>query len=133
MHVSFNWHHHAVAYCPRKHSCSLNDTSHSGVSHKLNKNVERNMDEAVKKMKLYDGSHSNTNVIVALRVQHFASLPTDALMSVKDIAVLSGRSRTSLWRDVRRGILPPPVRIGLNAVRWCVGDVRQYLTGGHQQ
>ena len=70
---------------------------------------------------------------LSLRVQAFSLLPDVALLSANEITALSGRSRTSLWRDVRRGILPPPVRIGLNAVRWCVGDVRQYLTGGHQQ
>jgi predicted DNA-binding transcriptional regulator AlpA len=62
----------------------------------------------------------------------FDTLPDAALLTIRDISRLAGRSRTSLWRDVRDGRLPSPSRIGPNAVRWRVSDVRAYLNGGKE-
>ena len=59
----------------------------------------------------------------------FYILPDTALLTIKDISRLAGRSRTSLWRDVRAGRLPSPARIAPNTVRWRVADVRAYLCG----
>ena len=63
------------------------------------------------------------------RIQNFADLPNEALISVKEICLLSGRSRSSLWRDVKESRLPKPVSIGSNSVRWPAGAVREYLFG----
>ena len=59
----------------------------------------------------------------------FDEMPEAALLSAHDLAILSGRSRTSLWRDVASGRLPKPMRIGPNCVRWRVADARKYLVG----
>ena len=42
-----------------------------------------------------------------LRISNFDNLPDSALLSVKELIALSGRSRTSLWRvsDVRAFLL----------------------------
>ena len=64
------------------------------------------------------------------RLRQFNELPCEALLSAKDVVFLSGRSRTSLWRDVQRGRLSKPVRIGPSSVRWRVADIRDFLTGG---
>ena len=66
----------------------------------------------------------------ALRIKHFSKLPDKALLSAKEVVFLSGRSRSSLWRDVQRGGLARPVRIGPSTVRWRVADIRTFLTGG---
>ena len=63
------------------------------------------------------------------RLGDFARLPSNALISVKELTLLSGRSRTSLWRDVTRGSLAEPVKIGNRTVKWRVADVRQFLNG----
>jgi predicted DNA-binding transcriptional regulator AlpA len=65
-----------------------------------------------------------------LRLTGFDELPNAALLSASDLVTLSGRSRTSFWRDVNEGRLCKPVRLGPNCVRWRVGDVRKYLAGG---
>ena len=57
----------------------------------------------------------------------FDKLPDGALLSVREISHLTGRSRTSVWRDARDGRLASPVRLGRNSVRWRVGDVRRYM------
>ncbi len=64
------------------------------------------------------------------RLGNFAQLPGNALISAKELTLLSGRSRTSLWRDIMRGSLADPVKIGPHTVKWRVADVRQFLNGG---
>ena len=64
------------------------------------------------------------------RLTNFDKLPNQGLLSAKELAILSGRSRTSLWRDVTRGSLAEPVKIGNRTVKWRVADVRQFLNGG---
>jgi len=67
---------------------------------------------------------NNENDIVDLD-----SLPDGALISVRQLQALAQRSRVSMWRDVRDGRLPEPVKLGPNSIRWTVADARQYLTG----
>lgn len=67
----------------------------------------------------------------ANRLCNFDELPDSALLSTTEVIYLSGRSRTSVWRDVIRGSLAEPVRIGPQTVRWRVGDVRQFLKGDY--
>ena len=67
--------------------------------------------------------------IIPHRIQNFADLPNEALISAKEICLLSGRSRSSLWRDVKKSRLPKPISIGSNSVRWSAGAVREYLFG----
>ena len=55
---------------------------------------------------------------IPLRIQNFGDLPNEALISAKEICLLSGRSRSSLWRDVKKSRLPKPISIGSNSVRW---------------
>ena len=64
------------------------------------------------------------------RLSSFDKLPDQALLSAREVSQISGRSRTSLWRDVMRGSLADPVKIGSHTVKWRVVDVRQFLTGG---
>jgi predicted DNA-binding transcriptional regulator AlpA len=70
--------------------------------------------------------HTKTND----RLDHFNKLPDEALLSAKEVSQISGRSRTSLWRDVARGSLADPVKIGSHTVKWRVRDVKTFLNGG---
>ena len=63
------------------------------------------------------------------RIRNFAQLPDDALLSSNEISMLSGRSRSSIWRDVNSQRLPKPIALGLNSVRWTVKDIKSYLNG----
>jgi predicted DNA-binding transcriptional regulator AlpA len=64
-----------------------------------------------------------------LRISKFDDLPDSALISAKEIMTLTGRSRTSLWRDVLHGNLADPVLLGNRTVKWRASDVRQFLKG----
>ena len=65
----------------------------------------------------------------ANRLCNFDEFPDSLLLSTTEVMFLSGRSRTSIWRDVIRGSLAESVRLGPQTVRWRVGDVRQFLKG----
>jgi predicted DNA-binding transcriptional regulator AlpA len=72
----------------------------------------------------------NTKPSVIERVTVFDDLPDGALTDISEISALACRSRASIWRDVHDGRLAQPHKVGPNATRWYVGDVRNYLKGG---
>jgi predicted DNA-binding transcriptional regulator AlpA len=61
-------------------------------------------------------------------LETFPILPDEALIDIRVVCALRGRSRASNWRDVERGRLAPPVKVG-HSTRWRVGDVRAALAG----
>ena len=58
---------------------------------------------------------------------NFDFLPDSALIDVKTVAGVLGRSTTAIWRDSRTGRMPSPVRIGPACTRWNVGAIRRHL------
>lgn len=65
---------------------------------------------------------------VAGALETFPFLPDEALVDIRAVCALRGRSRASTWRDVTAGRLPKPVKVG-GSTRWRVGDVRAALAG----
>jgi len=63
------------------------------------------------------------------RLMAMGAAADDALVTVKDIALLSSRGVISVRRDVKRGLLPKPIVLGPQTHRWRLGDVRAYLKG----
>jgi prophage regulatory protein len=43
-----------------------------------------------------------------------------------------GYSDTSLWRDVRAGRFPKPIRLGPNRVGWDEGEINRWLEDRRQ-
>jgi predicted DNA-binding transcriptional regulator AlpA len=72
----------------------------------------------------------NIKPSVVERITVFDDLPDTALTDISEISALACRSRASIWRDVHEGRLTQPHKVGPNATRWNVGDVRRYLKGG---
>jgi predicted DNA-binding transcriptional regulator AlpA len=64
------------------------------------------------------------------RLELFDALPETAFVDNKLVCAVCDRSPSSIQRDVRSGRLAPPIKIGPNAVRWRVGDVRRFLEEG---
>jgi len=58
----------------------------------------------------------------------YRSLPDAARLREKHVIPLIGRSRASLWRDVRKGTFPRPKKDGA-ITSWRYGDVRKWLEG----
>jgi predicted DNA-binding transcriptional regulator AlpA len=45
----------------------------------------------------------------------------------KEVGLMCGLSRTTIWRMQRDGKFPERRRIGPNAVRWLAGDVEEWI------
>lgn len=75
-----------------------------------------------------NGLSENIRRRVDRALETFPFLPDEALIGVHVVGALLGRSRASIWRDVERGRLTHPVKVG-HSTRWRVGDVRAALAG----
>ncbi len=62
-------------------------------------------------------------------VRNFDEMPNSARIDVTAVSILTGRSKASVWRDVKAKRLPKPVRTGLRCTRWIVGEIREVLQG----
>ena len=67
---------------------------------------------------------------LAKKLEQFDLLPEAAFVDNKLVCTVSDRSPSSIQRDVKAGRLAPPIKIGPNAIRWRVGDIRRFLEGG---
>ena len=66
---------------------------------------------------------------IPLAVRNWQDLPDDASVDVKVVALMTGRSVPSVWRDVAQGRLPQPRRFTPRCSRWPVGVIRSHLRG----
>jgi len=62
-------------------------------------------------------------------LQRFSSLPDDALIDIRELSILLHRSQASIWRDVAKGLLPKPIKVG-HSTRWHAGGARALMKGG---
>ncbi len=58
------------------------------------------------------------------QVALFAHLPDCALVALPVVCAIRGRSPASIWRDVKEGRCPAPVKAGPRSTRWRAGDLR---------
>lgn len=54
-------------------------------------------------------------------------LPNSAMVDVKTVSAILGRSVTAIWRDSRNGKMPRPVKTGPATTRWNLGAIRRHL------
>lgn len=54
----------------------------------------------------------------------FDQLPNAAHVRLPVVAALKGISAPTVWRWVKAGRLPKPVKLGPNTTAWRVGDLR---------
>ena len=64
---------------------------------------------------------------------NFDSLPDSAHVRLPIVAALRGSSPATVWRHVKAGLLPAPVKLGPNTTAWRVGDLRRLADAGHAQ
>lgn len=66
--------------------------------------------------------------------ESFHHLPDDAL--IRQVILIAWGlvpfSASTLWRKVRRGEFPPPVKVSSGITAWRVGHVRQWLKDPRQ-
>lgn len=61
---------------------------------------------------------------LAEQLKLFGALPDCALVALPVVCAITGRSPASIWRDVKDGRCPAPVKAGPRSTRWRVGDLR---------
>ena len=52
---------------------------------------------------------------------------TKPLLTIKDVCTLLHRSKASIYRDIKAGEFPEPLKIG-GSSRWMVSDVEVRIT-----
>jgi predicted DNA-binding transcriptional regulator AlpA len=65
---------------------------------------------------------------IPFALQHFSSLPDEALIPDKVVAGVLGCSVPSVWRMSKDGRIPPPVHPSVRMARWVVGGIRKSLS-----
>jgi prophage regulatory protein len=65
--------------------------------------------------------------------REFAEASPDALLKVDVVASFADVSRATVYRRVRDGSFPKPVRLSARCTRWRAGDVMAWLRAMAQQ
>ncbi len=52
---------------------------------------------------------------------------TGRLLRLSEVVVLTGLSRSSIYRKMRDGSFPEPLKIGMRAVRWRKSEIEAWL------
>jgi prophage regulatory protein len=60
---------------------------------------------------------------------HFDSLPDSAHVRLPIVAAWRGTSPATVWRHVKAGLLPAPVKLGPKTTAWRVGSLRRCVSG----
>ncbi|WP_077529390.1 helix-turn-helix transcriptional regulator [Vreelandella utahensis] len=53
--------------------------------------------------------------------------PRERLLRRPEVEQRTGKSRSGIYLDMRRGCFPLPVRIGMRAVAWRESDVQAWI------
>jgi prophage regulatory protein len=61
------------------------------------------------------------------RVQPLTFLPETGLLRIETVISILGIGRSSLWKGVKEGKYPQPVKLGPKTTRWRAEDIRAYL------
>lgn len=51
----------------------------------------------------------------------------DHIISRKKVVLITGKSSTTIWRDVNAGIFPPPRQIGRNRIGWLSSEIQAWM------
>lgn len=51
----------------------------------------------------------------------------DRIIRLPELLEITGASRSTLYRWIREGCFPPPVRLGPNSTGWPQSQVREWL------
>lgn len=58
----------------------------------------------------------------------------DVLLTADDVLQMTGfKSRTTLWRKVKKGELPAPIKVGASAIRWRACEILEWIDSRPRQ
>ncbi len=52
---------------------------------------------------------------------------TDRLLKIGEVVAMVALSESSIYREMRRGQFPQPIRVGARAVRWWLSEILAWL------
>jgi prophage regulatory protein len=55
------------------------------------------------------------------------SCTNDKIIRISTVVSMSGRARSTLWKDARSGVFPKPFSIGARAVGWKASEVSAWM------
>ncbi len=58
---------------------------------------------------------------------HLNELPIDRFVCVKETSYLTGQAVSTVWRKVKLGAFPKPIRISAGMTRWRLSDIQKYM------
>jgi predicted DNA-binding transcriptional regulator AlpA len=64
---------------------------------------------------------------IPLELQNFDQLPDSAHVRLPVVQRLYGCSASAIWRNVKVGAIPAPIKLTANITAWRVGDLRSAL------
>lgn len=56
-----------------------------------------------------------------------AAVIAETFLRIEEVEIFLGRSRASLYRDVKANRLPPPVKVGPRCSRWRLSELNAAL------
>ena len=60
-------------------------------------------------------------------LQNFSYLPDESLVRLPILMALYGLSKASIYRFIKDGIIPAPIKLSSRTSVWNVGDIRKNL------
>lgn len=72
-------------------------------------------------------STASARADIPAALAQFDQLPDSAHVRLPVVAALRGISPPTVWRWVRTGRLPAPVKLGPNTTGWNVGELRRLM------
>ena len=60
-------------------------------------------------------------------LQNFSYLPNESLVRLPILMALYGLSKASIYRFIKDGIIPAPIKLTRRTSVWIVGDIRKNL------
>ncbi len=58
---------------------------------------------------------------------HVTSSPTDRLLCRREVEQRVGLAASHIYRAMRRGDFPAPIRVGVTSVRWHAREIEQWI------
>ena len=62
-------------------------------------------------------------------LQNFSYLPDESLVRLPILMAVYGLSKASIYRFIKDGIIPAPIKLSSRTSVWNVGDIRKHLRG----
>jgi prophage regulatory protein len=68
---------------------------------------------------------------VAISLYEVSHMAIQKLFPIQAVSALISRSRASIYADIKKGVFPPPVKVGARSSRWREKDITEWMDNLH--